>query len=111
MPTRRRITIPRFNNFGSQVTILLVQNPTDGPISGNIYFWDATGTQVGSQSFSLPAKNLLVLNTANVPGVNGVSGSISISHTGRYSELAAKSVALEPATGFSFDSPGILRAR
>ena len=92
------VTIPRFNNFGSQVTILLLQNPTDEPISGNIYFWDATGAQVGTQSFALAAKNLLVLNTANVPGANGVSGSLTITHTGRYSELAAKSVALEVLT-------------
>jgi hypothetical protein len=105
------ISVPRFNNFGSQVTILLLQNPTEATISGNIYFWDAAGTQVGSQSFSLAGKNLLVLNTANVPGANGVSGSLTISHDGRYSELAAKSVALELATGFSFDSPGIIRAR
>ena len=105
------ITIPRFNNFGSQVTILLAQNPTDEPIAGDIYFWDASGAQVASQSFSLAGKNLLVLNTANVSGANGVSGSITITHNGRYSELAAKSVALEVTTGFSFDSPGIIRAR
>jgi reprolysin-like metallo-peptidase family M12B/Calx-beta domain-containing protein len=105
------LAIPRFNNSGTQVTVLLLQNPTDGPITGNIYFWDATGAQVGTQPFSLAAKNLLVLNTATVAGANGVSGSLSVSHDGRYGELAAKSVALEPATGFSFDSPGIVRAR
>jgi hypothetical protein len=105
------LAIPRFNNFGSQVTVLLLQNSTDGPISGNIYFWDATGAQVAAQPFTLAAKNLLVLNTATVAGANGVSGSLSVSHTGRYGELTAKSVALEPATGFSFDSPGINRAR
>ena len=40
------LAIPRFNNTGTQVTILLLQNPTDAPINGTIYFWDATGTQV-----------------------------------------------------------------
>jgi hypothetical protein len=105
------LAIPRFNNSGTQVTVLLLQNPTDGPISGTIYFWDAAGAQVASQTFNLPAKNLLVLNTATIPAANGVSGSLSVSHDGRYGELAAKSVALEPATGFSFDSPAIVRAR
>ncbi|MET0552399.1 MAG: Calx-beta domain-containing protein [Vicinamibacteria bacterium] len=105
------ISIPRFNNGGTQVTVLLLQNPTDAAITGNIYFWDATGAQVAAQAFSLPAKNLLVLNTATVAGANGISGSITVSHTGRYSELGAKSVALEPSTGFSFDSPGNVRAR
>jgi hypothetical protein len=105
------LAIPRFNNGGTQVTVLLLQNPTDAAITGNIYFWDAAGAQVAAQAFTLPAKNLLVLNTATVAGANGISGSITVSHDGRYSELAAKSVALEPATGFSFDSPGIVRAR
>jgi reprolysin-like metallo-peptidase family M12B/Calx-beta domain-containing protein len=105
------LAIPRFNNSGTQVTVLLLQNPTDGPISGHIYFWDAAGTQVASQAFTLAAKNLLVLNTATIPAANGVSGSLSVSHDGRYGELAAKSVALEPATGFSFDSPAVVRAR
>jgi Metallo-peptidase family M12B Reprolysin-like/Calx-beta domain len=105
------LAIPRFNNSGTQVTVLLLQNPTDGPITGNIYFWDAAGTQVASQAFTLAAKNLLVLNTASIPAANGVSGSISISNDGRYGELTGKSVALEPATGFSFDSPAVARAR
>jgi hypothetical protein len=45
-----------------------------------------------------------VLNTATVPGVNGVSGAITVAHDGRYGDLTGKTVALEPATGFSFDS-------
>ena len=58
---------------------------------------------------TLAAKNLLVFNTANV--VNGVSGHITVVHDGRHGDLAGKSVALEPATGFSFDSPMVPRAR
>ena len=46
VPTRRRISIPRFNNSGTQVTVLLLQNPTDEPITGNIYFWNSAGTQL-----------------------------------------------------------------
>jgi hypothetical protein len=52
---------------------------------------------------------LLVLNTAN--SVNGVSGSMTVVHDGRYGDLSGKSVALEIATGFSFDSPMLPRAR
>ena len=36
---------------------------------------------------------------------------MTVSHDGRYGELAGKSVALEPATGFSFDSPALNRVR
>ena len=50
---------------------------------------------------------LLVLNTATV--ANGVSGAATVVHDGPYGGLVGKTVALEPATGFSFDSP--MRAR
>jgi hypothetical protein len=102
-------SIPRFNNFGTQVTVLLLQNPTNYPISGTIYFWDVNGVQVGFQAFSLTGKNTLVLATNTVPGANGVGGAVTIAHDGRYGDLSGKTVALEPATGFSFDSPMLPR--
>jgi hypothetical protein len=37
--------------------------------------------------------------------VAGHAGTITVSHDGRYGDLAGKTVALEPSTGFSFDSP------
>jgi len=59
---------------------------------------------VAVEPFSLNPKATLVLNTATVPGANGVSGAITVAHDGRYGDLAGKTVALEPATGLSFDS-------
>jgi hypothetical protein len=56
-------------------------------------------------------KSLLVFNTSTIPALLGVSGTVTVSHDGRYSDLAGKGVALEPATGFSFDSPMVPRAR
>jgi hypothetical protein len=100
-------SIPRFNNAGSQVTVLLLQNPSGYQITGNIYFWSTSGSLSGQQAFNLPAKNMLVLNTASV--VPGVGGAITIANDGRYGDLAGKTVALEPATGFSFDSPMVPR--
>jgi hypothetical protein len=104
-------SVPRFNNFGTQVTVLLLQNPTNYSITGNIYFWDTAGTLVATQAFTLAAKNLLVLNTSTVPGANGIGGAVTIANDGRYGDLSAKTVALEPATGFSFDSPALPRIR
>jgi hypothetical protein len=46
-----------------------------------------------------------VTNTASVAGLPGQSGSITLTHDGAYGALAGKAVALEPATGLSFDSP------
>ena len=101
--------IPRFNNSGTQVTVLILQNPTTYAISGHAWFWK--GALLGSQAFTLPARQTLVLNTATVAGVAGQSGAITISHDGRYGDLAGKTVALEPSTGFSFDSPMAARPR
>ena len=97
--------IPRFNNTGSQVTVLLLQNPSAYSIGGTVWFWDAAGALLGSQPFSLAGKATLVLNTATVPGVAAQGGTMTLSHDGRYGDLTGKTVALEPSTGFSFDSP------
>jgi len=100
-------SVPRFNNAGTQVTVLLLQNPANYSITGNIYFWDTAGTLVGTQPFTLGAKQVQVLNTA--PVVPGVGGTVTVAHNGRFGDLAGKTVALEPATGFSFDSPMLPR--
>jgi len=95
--------VPRFNNAGTQITVLLLQNPGGETITGAVYFWNTAGTLVGQQAFTLVPRQLLVLNTAAV--APGVGGSMSVAHDGPYDALVGKTVALEPATGFSFDSP------
>ena len=101
--------VPRFNNSGTQITVLVVQNPADYAIAGSVYFWNLSGSLLATQSFSLPGKQTLVLNTNTVSGASGASGAITVSHNGRYGDLAGKTVALEPATGFSFDTPMVPR--
>jgi uncharacterized repeat protein (TIGR01451 family) len=102
-------TVPRFNNAGTQLTVLLLQNPGAETITGTVYFWTVAGTLAGQQGFTLPPRQLLVLNTGTV--VPGVGGSMSVVHDGPYDALVGKTVALEPATGFSFDSPLSSRPR
>jgi len=103
-------SIPRFNNSGTQITVLLLQNPTSNyVINPTIYFWDSTGALIGTSSASLLPKELLVLNTATV--APGVGGSVTVVHDGQYGALSGKTVALEPATGFSFDSPMLPRVK
>jgi hypothetical protein len=96
--------LPRFNNSATQVTVLLVQNTTDATVTGNIDFYNPSGLLLGSQPMNLAAQGLLVLNTATVGGVAGQGGSAAIAHLGGYGALAGKAVALEPATGFTFDT-------
>jgi len=110
------IAVPRFNNSSGQVTMLIVQNTTSWirPIAGTVYFWSAgqpIGMLLGSSTFNLAANAALVLNTGTVPGVAGQAGTITISHDGGYGNLAVKAVALEPSTGFSFDSPGLYKPK
>jgi hypothetical protein len=99
--------VPRFNNSATQVTVLLLQNPADYVITGTVFFWNAAGASAGTSPFTLAPKALLVLNTASI--VPGASGALTIAHDGRYGDLTGKTVALEPATGFSFDTPALPR--
>jgi uncharacterized repeat protein (TIGR01451 family) len=104
-------SVPRFNNSATQITVLLLQNPASYGIDGVIYFHGPSGAILANVGFSLNAKETLILDTSSVPAANGVSGSITIAHDGRYGDLSGKTVALEPGTGFSFDAALEPRAR
>jgi len=58
---------------------------------------------------SIPARGQSVLNTSTI--ISGASGSITIAHDAGYGGLAVKASALEPATGFSFDTVGTYKPR
>jgi hypothetical protein len=103
------IAVPRFNNSGTQVTVLLIQNLRPTARSATVYFWSSTGTLTSSSSISIPGHGLAVLNTMTL--APGTSGSITIAHDAGYGGLAAKATAMEPATGFSFDMAGVYKPR
>jgi len=71
---------------------------------------EPAGALLATQAFSLAAKNTLVVGTVTIAGLSGQSGAITIAHDGRYGDLTGKAVALEPATGYSFDSPMLWRS-
>ncbi len=103
-------SVPRFNNSGTQTTVLVIQNPTTGLVAGTVYFWAPAGTLLGSHAFSLAANRTLVLSTAGVAGAAGQSGALTIANDAPYGALSGKTVSLESATGMSFDSPMVPRA-
>jgi hypothetical protein len=74
-----------------------------------VYFWENSGAFLASQGFMLEAKQLFVFNTSTV--VPGFAGAITLTQDGRFGDLQGKSVAVEPATGFSFDTPMSYRSR
>ncbi len=103
--------VARFNDAGAQRTVLVLHNPGAETIAGTAYFWSPSGTLLGSSAFSLSARRTLVLDTTTVPGLAGQSGSLTVAANGSYGTLVGKTVALDPTTGFSFDSPLTPRPR
>jgi len=95
-------TVPRFNNSGSQATVLLIQNATDRACSLTMFFMDNIGVAVATSTSSLGPWSLLVFPTAGVAA--NQSGSVRIAHTCGYGGLSGKAVSVEPATGFTFDT-------
>lgn len=102
--------VPRFNNSATQTTILIVQNPTHDPVDATAWFFDAAGLPLGNAAFTLAPHATNVINTSSIPGVAGQAGSIMVSNNARYGDLAGKAVAVEPATGFTFDTAMTPRA-
>jgi hypothetical protein len=100
---------PRFNNSGGQLTVLIIQNLADEAVDGTTHLMNSAGARIGGAVFALGAKASLVVNTSGMPGGAGVAGVMIITHNGAYGSLSGKAVALEPATGFSFDTPLVAR--
>ncbi len=97
-------SIPRFNNSASQLTVLIVQNPTHYAADVTAWFFNGAGTLLATQAFTLAPRSTNVVNTSSIPALIGQSGSIVVSNNARYGDLAGKAVAVEPATGFTFDT-------
>jgi uncharacterized repeat protein (TIGR01451 family) len=102
--------ISRFNNSATQVTVLIVGNATDQVVTGTLWYYQAsTGNLLASQAVTLQPKATFVVNTATDPALQGMAGSIRFSNNAPFAALTGKAVAVEPATGFTFDTPMVPR--
>jgi hypothetical protein len=99
--------VPRFNNSGTQMTVLVLQNNDSTTVSGDLVFRTPAGAIIATVAFTIQPNGLLVYQTANA--APNSAGSISIPNTGRYGSLAGKSIAIEPATGLSFETAGVYK--
>lgn len=103
--------VSRFNNSGTQSTVLIVQNTAGHDVGGTVYFWSGAGTLLASvplavsPSPKVPPKQLFVSILPSITALVGQTGSITIVNDGRYGDLVGKAVSLETSTGFSFDTP------
>jgi hypothetical protein len=96
--------LPRFNNAGSQRTVLILQNTRHRDVEGRVFFYDGTGGMLLAHNLAVPAHGSLVLDTASLPELQGRSGSAVIAHTGGVGAFTGKGASLEPSTGFTFDT-------
>jgi hypothetical protein len=97
--------LPRFNNSSTQVTVLIVQNSTVNGIGGTVHFLSEKGAPLHSEPIFLNPHSTVVLNTSAIPALQDTSGSALVAHVAPYGQLSGKAVAVEPATGFTFDTP------
>lgn len=105
--------VPRWNASGTQATVILIQSTGFTPVTGNINFYlpNSGGSPLHTVPLTLGFNHLQVVNTASIPQLAGFSGHLQIAHDGGWGALMVKAVALEPSTGFSFDTIGAQRPR
>ncbi len=104
--------IARYNNSAGQATVLVLQNTLAEPVSGHADFWLENGEHAGTYAFTLGPHETGATFPGNVlPATIGTKGSITVTHDGGYNAIAGKAVALQPSTGFSFDTPMHTRPR
>jgi hypothetical protein len=103
------VSLARFNNNATQVTVLMTQNLTPSLVNATAIFYDAAGNRLHAQNYTIPPHGVNITPTSAIGALAGLSGSLTIVHDAPYAGINAKAVALEPATGFSFDTPGVYK--
>jgi len=107
---------PRYNNAGTQLSVLILQRTSTevpGPsCNATAYFYDENATQMATYPQSFTLNDMSAISTPFViPGLTGTKGALHVAHACGVGGLKGKLVALEPQTGFSFDTPCTERER
>lgn len=105
---------PRYNNAGSQVSVLILQRTgTEAGASCNAtaYFYDESAVQKATYPQSFTVNDMSAIGTHTIVGLPGTKGALHVAHACGVGGLKGKLVALEPSTGFSFDTPCTERDR
>ena len=104
------LSISRFNNANSQVSVVLLQAPAYA-VQATLLFWSPAGTLLHREQRALAPRSTLILPTQTIPALQGAGGSITVIHDARYGELVGKVVTIDAASGFAFDTPMSQRTR
>jgi hypothetical protein len=106
---------PRYNNSGTQTSVLIVQRASTetgpGICQVNAYFYDENAILIAMYPQTLVPNDMSATATALIPNLTVAKGALHIAHTCGVGGLKGKLVALEPSTGFSFDTPCTERDR
>jgi len=106
---------PRYNNSGTQVSVLILQRTgTEAPgpsCSATAYFYDENASQTATYSQAFTVNDMSAVGTHTIAGLPGTRGALHVAHACGVGGLKGKLVALEPSTGFSFDTPCTERDR
>jgi hypothetical protein len=98
-------TVPRWNTANGQATVLVITNTAQYAQQARIRFYDESGTLLAVQPATLDQNKPYVLNVGSLSALAGRSGFALVAHTAGHGGLTGKAVSLEPATGFTFDTP------
>ena len=88
----------------SQTTVFIISNQSPATVAGSIFFYTSGGTLVHTEPLSVPLFGMQVLATSSIPALANLAGHATVAHDGGWNALAGKAVALEPASGFTFDT-------
>ncbi|MET0554174.1 MAG: hypothetical protein ABW221_14120 [Vicinamibacteria bacterium] len=98
-------TVPRWNTSNGQATVLVITSTVPKVQQARLHFYGGSGALLASQDLLLQENVPSVLNLATIPALAEQSGFALVAHTSGYGGLTGKAVSLEPATGFTFDTP------
>jgi len=91
-------TIERFYDNGGLTTSLVLENPNDYAISGNILYFDggvADVLLIPAETYTLPARNAVLIPPNPALGTNE-AGHVIITSTGGYGDLRGKAMQVNP---------------
>ena len=103
------LAVPRINNDGTTVTLLVLQNLGSTTVLGRARHWGPSGSNSYERLFSVAPRGVTVINT-QFSGLHP-TGSMTIRHDGAYGQLVGKAVTFDPSSGFAMDTPFVPRVR
>jgi hypothetical protein len=104
------LRVARFNTTNGQSTVLVLQNPTNETQGLSIYAFGANGDQVGGFVTFLRPKEVAAMNLSTF-GLANQAGGLQILNIAPYGALTGKTVQMDPATGFVFETAAGYRER